>query len=199
MRSHKSNEKGGLMFKYMVPFLVIGISSAGPLLTNGDFEQTLDTAWTQTAYYPTYLDTIDRATGFHPDLDYEVRVKKYDYAYARLSQTVDIWTTDLEFSVDAKLYAYEYTSTASYWATASIVLAYRNVNGGLLGQTRICYNTPHCPYTNSSTFHMRLAPDPNNWYTYSFNINDELDSLPGVNPADVAKIEVALYDTTNGC
>ncbi len=187
------------MYKYLALFLIIGISSAGPLLTNGDFEDTLGTGWTSTIFYPTLSDTIDRSTDFDPDPDYEARVKKYDYAFARLSQTVDIWTTDLEFSVDAKLYAHEYTSTAPYWATASIVLAYRTENGTLLGQTRICNNTPHCPYTNSSTFHMRLAPDPNNWYAYSFNIADELESLPGVNPSNIAKIEVALYDTTSGC
>ncbi len=187
------------MHRYLVLLYTVTVANAAVFLTNGDFEQTLDNGWTDYISYPTSIDTIDRATGFHPDLDYEARVKKYDYAYARLSQTVDIWTTDLEFSVDAKLYAYEYNSAASYWATAAIVLAYRDVNGSLLGQTRICHNTPHCPYTNSSTFHIIPAPDPNNWYTYAFNINDELDSLPGVNPADVAKIEVALYDTTNGC
>ena len=195
----KQGKKGGFMYKYLALFLVIGISSAGPLLTNGDFEQPLDTAWTHTYLYPTYLDSTDRATNFHPDGDYEARVRKYDYAYNKLSQTVDVWTTDLEFSVDARLQAHEYNSAASYWATAAIVIAYRNASGGLLGQTRICHNTPDCPYTNSPTFHMILAPDQYNWYSYSFNINDELDSLSGVNPADVAQIEVALYDTTNGC
>ncbi len=187
------------MYRYLALFLVIGISNAGPLLTNGDFEQDLSIGWTETSYYPTSLDTIDRATTFHPDPDYEVRVKKYDYAYQRLSQTVDIWTTDLEFSVDARLYAHEYTPTAPYWATAAIVLVYRDNNNTRLGETRICYNSPHVPYTNTSTFHMVVVTDGNNWYNYSFNIDDELTNLSGVTPSDIAKIEVAFYDTTNGC
>lgn len=187
------------MYRCMMLFLVIGISNAGVLLTNGDFEQTLDIGWTDTIAWQTSIDTIDRGTGFDPDADYEARVKKYDYAYAILSQTVGVWTTDLEFSVTAKLYAHEYDPLDAYWATAGIVLSYLDESDSVLGQTRICYNTPHCPYMNSSTFHMRLAPDTSNWYSYSFSIDDELDSLAGVNPADIAKIEVALYDTTSGC
>ncbi len=187
------------MYKYIALFLVIGISNAGPLLTNGDFEQDLSVGWTKSEFWPSIYDTTDRATNYNPDPDYEVRVKKYDYAYVKLSQVVDIYTTDLEFSVDAKLYAHEYTPAAPYWATASIILAYLDEDESLLGQTRICYNTPDCPYTNSSTFHMIVVTDPNNWYNYSFNIDDELTNLSGVTPGDIAKIEVALYDTTNGC
>ena len=78
------------MQKYLVVLFVVGVGNAAVLLTNGDFEQVLDSGWTDNISYPTSIDTIDRATGFHPDLDYEARVKKYDYAYARLSQTVDI-------------------------------------------------------------------------------------------------------------
>lgn len=187
------------MNKYIALFLIIGISNAGVLLTNGDFEQDLDTGWTQTIQGALYLDTIDRATNYDPDPDYEARVKKYDAVYAKLSQTVNIETTDLEFFVSAKLYAYEYTPTVNYWASASVVLWYLDNNGDLLGETRICYNSPHCPYINSATFHMIEVADPNNWYDYSFNLDDELINLSGVNPLDIAKIEVALYDTTDGC
>ncbi len=187
------------MQRYLALLLIVGISSAAVLITNGDFEQELDIGWMQTIQGELSLDTIDRATDYDPDPDYEVRVRKYDAAYAKVSQTVNIATTDLEFSVYTKLYAHEYTPAENYWATASVALSYLDNNNTVLGETRICYNSPHCPYTNSDVFHMIEVVDPNNWYDYSFNINDELTNLGGVNPSDIAKIEVALYDTTDGC
>ncbi|UCG93264.1 MAG: hypothetical protein JSV97_06090 [candidate division WOR-3 bacterium] len=187
------------MYKYLALFLIIGISNAGVLLTNGDFEQELDIGWTQRIQGSNSYDTLNRATGYDPDPDYEVKVRKYDAAYMKLYQTVNIPTTDLEFSVNANLYAYEYDPADTFWASASVTLFYLDNDNNVLGQTRICYNSPHCPYTNSDFFHMIEATSPNNWHNYSFNIDDELVELPGVNPADIAKIEVALYDTTNGC
>jgi hypothetical protein len=183
----------------MCVFFIIGFASASILLTNGDFEQTLDTGWTDQIQGGSTQDTIDRQTYFHPDGDYEVRVKKYDDAYAKLWQTVDIPTTDLEFSVYTKLYAYEYDVLGTHWITAAVVLAYLDENDSLLGQTRICRNSNRCPYTNTPTFHMIPHMDPNSWSTYSFNINDELANLPGVTPSDIARITVALFDTTDGC
>ncbi len=187
------------MCKYLVLFYIIGFTQASVLLTNGDFEQVLDSGWTDKIAGASTLDTIDRQTHFHPDVDYEARVKKYDDAYAKLFQTVDIPTTDLEFSVYTKLYAYEYNPIGVNWITAAVVLAYLDENDSLLGQTRICYNSPRCPYTNTPTFHMIPHPDPSSWSTYSFNIDDELRNLSDVTPSDIAKITVALFDTTNGC
>ena len=186
------------MCRYFALFLLVAVGSASVLLTNGDIEQDINVGWTLSGTMYS-LDTVDRATNYDPDGDYEVRVKKYDAPYVKLSQIVDIPTTDLEFSVDVKLFAQEFNPTEPYWATAAVVLYYLDANEDLLGQTRICYNTPHCPYTNSNVFHMIEVPSGTNWYDYSFNINDELDNLSGVNAADIAKIEVALYDTTDGC
>ncbi len=180
--------------------LFISISSAGALLTNGDFEEPLHIGWSLHIDDPMAgYDTLDRDTSFHPDPDYEVKVKKFNLFYARLYQTVEIPATDLAFSVYAKLYAYEHSPSQSYWAAASIVLSYLNSNDNLLGQTRICYKTPHCPWNNSDTVHLIVANDTLNWYTYSFNINDELTNLPGINPLEIAKINITMLDTTNGC
>ena len=187
------------MKRIVILLINLCIGSAAVLLTNGDFEQNLNVGWMEVVQGQETGDTIDRNVSFHPDPDFEVRVKKYDAAYARLYQTVDIATTDLEFSVDAKLVAYEYTPGDIRWATASIVLEYRNDQDSALGQTRICYNSPHCPYTNTATFHMIEAIDTTNWHTYAFNVDDELVNLPGVYPPDIARIEVSLYDTTDGC
>ncbi|MCS7258011.1 MAG: hypothetical protein NZ601_01360 [candidate division WOR-3 bacterium] len=178
---------------------VVNLLSAGELLTNGNFEQPLDIGWYSTIVTATSYDTIDRQTFFHPDPDYEVRVKKYDAVCAKVYQTISIPTTDLDFSVNAKLYAYEYTPTASYWAAAAIILRYLDDNNNWLGETRITYKTPHSPWINTSTVHLINAPDPNNWYQYNFNLNSELANLSGINSSAIRKIQVLLMDTTNGC
>jgi hypothetical protein len=186
------------MLRYCSLLVLVALGSASVLLTNGDFEQDLSAGWTLSGTMYS-LDTVDRATNYDPDADYEARIKKYDAPYVKLAQTVDIPTADLQFSVDVKLYAQEFDPLDVYWATAAIVLYYRDANNNLLGQTRICYNTPHCPYTNSNVFHMIEVPTGTDWYNYTFDIDYELDNLPGVSPANIAKIEVALYDTTDGC
>jgi len=185
------------MFRYLTLFVIIGIGSAGVLLTNGDFEQELSVGWLQFAQYQGASDSIDRATSFDPDPDYEVRVKKYCAGNMKLYQCTEIPTTDLEFSVYAKLYAD--VSSSSYWSAAAIILAYINNSNTVLGETRICYKTSSCPWSNSPTLHLIVVTDPNNWYNYSFNIADELTNLPGVNPSDIARIEVSLYSVSNAC
>lgn len=187
------------MHRYISLLFIAALGSTSVLLTNGDFEADLSTGWTAAFQGQLSTDTIDRAVSFNPDPDYETRVKKYDATSAKLYQTVYVPTTDLQFSADVSLYAYEYTPSEPYWAQASLVLYYIDGNDNILGQTRICHNSPHTPYTNSSTFHMILVAEPSNWYNYTFNLSDELPNLTGVNPTDIAKIQVALYDTTDGC
>lgn len=183
----------------LVLLMFVAVSNAGRLLTNGNFEQPLTTGWYSAFGLPNVYDTIDRQTYFHPDPDYEVRVKKYDADYAKLYQTVNIPTTDLQFSISAKLFAYEYNPSASYWAAAAVCLRYLDANGNQLGETRIAHMSPHCPWTNTSTVRIIPVTDPANWYNYQFNVNNELANLPGVNPLQIRKIQVALLDTTNGC
>ncbi|MEO0077250.1 MAG: hypothetical protein ABIK19_06250 [candidate division WOR-3 bacterium] len=188
------------MYKYLVVFGVLfNWAIAGHLLTNGDFEQPLNIGWYSSFGLPGAYDTIDRQTYFDPDPDYEARVKKYDEMYAKLYQTVNVPTTDLDFSINAKLYAYEYTPGSGYWAAAAVCLRYLGANNNLLGETRIFHKTASCPWTNSSTIHLIHVTDPNNWYNYSFNLNNELANLPGVNAHNIKKIQVVLIDTTNGC
>ncbi len=188
------------MYKYLIILLlIIDLCSAGRFLTNGDFEQPLNIGWTQSIVTATTGDTIDRATDYDADPDYEVKVKKYDAVSAQIYQTVNVPTTDLDFSATAKFYAVEYTPTATYWAAAAICLRYLDQNNNLLGETRICYKTPHCPWTNSNTLHLIVEMFPNMWANYSFNLNNELTNLPGVNPSNIRKVQVALLDTTNGC
>lgn len=182
----------------LLALFTVGIS--GRLMTNGDFEQSIGVGWTTSIGSQTSYDTIDRQTHFHPDPDYEARVKKYDATLAELSQIVTIPTIhDLQFSASAKLYAYEYNTSATYWAAAAICLKYLGASNNLLAETRITNKSMHCPWTSSNTLHLITVTDPNNWYNYSFNIISELQNFPTINPNVIKKIEVALIDTTNGC
>ncbi len=187
--------KGGIM-KMLIPiFLMIGLVSAGNWLVNGDFEEALNTGWTSTQS-GSYI-YIDRAITYEPDPDYEVRVEKgTGNGYARLSQTIDITTpSEFTFSTKAKLYAYDNNADTLTYAAAAIRIIYRNATGALLGETRICQFTAPCPWQNTSTIHLITVSD-SLWHNYSFNLQTELGNLPGVNPANVKKVEIALYDTT---
>jgi hypothetical protein len=176
------------------------LGRAHELVVNGDFELDIANGWSidsvegMTPYY----DTLDRDTSFNPNPGYEARVKKYDSAHAMLYQIFDVSTTNLDFAIAAKLYAVEYNPGGTYFAAASVVLSYMSGSGAVLGETRICYITSHCIWADGPTLHLIMAPD-SNWNAYSFNVNDELANLPGVNPLDIAKVRVALFDTTNGC
>ena len=182
------------MHKYLILFLVAGICSASVLLTNGDFELALTNGWQMTEGGS--YSTVDRSTAYDPDPDYEARARDQYGSYAKLWQTVDIPTTDLEFAVNAKLYAYDNNEDTLCWAGAAVVISYLDGNGQSLGKTMICRFTTPCPWVNTSTCHLILASDTS-WHSYAFNINSELSNLPGTNGADVKKIEVALYAATD--
>lgn len=159
------------------------------LVTNGDFEQPLAVGWQQNTSGTNCV--IDRQTSYDPDPDYEVQVYKgTGTGYARLYQAVTVATTDLDFSADLKLIAT--TTSSTCWAGAALVIGYLNAAGSLLGETMICRRTPACPWTNSPTRHLIDATDTL-WHNYAFNINAELANLPGVDPAGIAEIEIALY------
>ena len=174
---------------------MVGLVSAGNWLINGDFEQDLSTGWTTTQGGSSI--TIDRATTYESDPDYEVRVEKgAGSGFATVSQTIDITTPgEFSFSIKAKLYAYDNNADTLTYAGTAVKIIYCNTSGTLLGETRICQFTAPCPWQNTSTCHLITVSD-SLWHTYSFNLQTELGNLPGVNPANVKKVEVALYDTT---
>ncbi|MEO0165572.1 MAG: hypothetical protein ABIL39_05485 [candidate division WOR-3 bacterium] len=176
----------------LIPFVC---ALAQNLLVNGDFEQDISVGWTKdTSGYSIY---IDRATDYEPDPDYELRVEKQTSSgYARVKQIVDIPSVNnITFSVKAKLYAYDNNADTLTFAAAAVIIGYRNSSGVLLGETRICQFTAPCPWQNTPTCHLIMVND-SLWHTHSFSLSSELQNLPGVNPANVQKIEIAFYDTT---
>jgi hypothetical protein len=186
--------------KLSVLLLVVlaGVGFAAERLTNGSFEMPLAPDWTQTVLpdYSTY--EIEQATAYHPDADNEVLVYKYDADVAKIEQTVSVTDVNLYFGYSAKMTATEFTPTESYWAAAAIWLFYKNEFGAVLGETRIVFPTFHCPWSSSPTVHLITVPDTL-WHDGLLDIAAELGNLPGVNPADVKQITVAIGDTTDGC
>ncbi len=182
--------------KYIIASLLLaGVLFAQNLLVNGDFEQPLSNGWAiDSGGYYIY---IDRATTYDPDPDYELRVEKQaGSGFARARQIVDIPSVDnINFSVKAKLYAYDNNADTLTYAAAAVRIYYKNTSGTTLGETRICQFTAPCPWQNTPTCHLIITND-SLWHTYSFSLSSELQNLPGVNPADIRKIEITFYDTT---
>lgn len=183
------------MSKYLVlSIMITSIAFAGNLLVNPDFELDLATGWIATTNGAN--DTINRATGYDPDPDYEAFIfKGYGSGYAKLAQPVTVPSTDLDFSVRAKIYAYDNNADTLCWAAAGVIISYMDDLDMILGDTRICMRTTPCDWQNSSTCHLITVSD-SFWHDYSFNIDDELLNLPGIDPGDVKKISIAFYDTT---
>lgn len=182
---------------FLATIIFISLASAGNWLINGDFEQDLNIGWTTNQSGSNI--TINRATTYEPDADYEVLVQKgAGNGYARILQMAleNITTpSEFNFSIKAKLYAYDNNADTLTWAAAAVIVGYYNATGTKLGETRICQFTAPCPWQNTSTCHLIIVSD-SLWHTYSFNLQSELGNLPGVNPSNVKKVEIALYDTT---
>ncbi len=177
------------MHRYLTLLLLVVFGSASVLLTNGDFEEDLSIGWEQTVSGS--ATSILRDINYDPDPDYEAYVYKgTGDGYAKLSQIAHIPTTDLEFSAWVKLHASSNSTTC--WAGAAFVITYMDNSGDVLGETMICRMTYASTWANSPTRHLIVAADTN-WHLYAFNIESEFENLSGINPDDVARIEVALY------
>ncbi len=159
------------------------------LLSNSNFEQPLTTGWSRDSVGINFI--IDRATNYDPDPDYEARVQmNTDIGYAKLYQRVDIPGVNLMFSCNARLVAT--TTSSTCWAGTALIIGYLNASNTLLGETMICRRTAACPWQNTTTRHLIDAVDTL-WHNYGFNISNELANLPGVNPANIARIEISLH------
>jgi hypothetical protein len=183
------------MRRHFCFLLIISLGFAWDLVSNGDFEEDLTTGWQQASSGSSVY--IDRSVTYHPDADYEARTEKGDGSgYAKLYQIMDIPTTDLDFSCSAKMWAYDNHATA--WCGAAVRIYYLNLSSSVLGVTMICMRSTQNPWNNTSTCHIIPVTD-SLWHDYAFNINDELTNLSGVNPSQVARIQIALFDTCYDC
>ena len=165
------------------------------LVQNGDFESELD-YWTEEVNNNQGSHSITRSTSYRPGPDYSVRVYKYMRYFARLYQVVDIPSTDVRFSGQARLIASKGTANG-YYAYAALILDYRNSAGGSLGRTMILKKVGSYFPENTPTQHI-VNVTSNEWEDYSFSIADELDNLTGVDPNEVAAISVILESYGTG-
>jgi hypothetical protein len=164
------------------------------LVINGGFEQAFTTGWQQETVGSAWY--IDRATNYDPDPDYEAFVRHYTGSgSARLYQDVVIPSTNVEFAVRARILA---TATSPAWAGAAVVLSYLDQHGFLLGETYIGVKSATCPWNDGPTLHV-IAAAYDVWMDYGFNVADELNHLPGVDPAAVHKIRISLYVRAADC
>jgi hypothetical protein len=180
----------------LLAVLVAAMAYGQELLTNGDFELPLETGWIVDSGEYGYK-YVDRDTGYHPDPDYEA----FDSIYAgngfvSIGQVVDVPGIVLLLTFDASFAIGGGSSTC--WPVAYVGISYYDNTDTKLGETRICYRNSYCTWTPSPTLSLTDITNPD-WTTYTVNIVDELgERLPGVNPGDVARIGVALVDTTAG-
>jgi hypothetical protein len=178
----------------LVVVLVLPSSAmAIELAANGDFEVDLSLGWK--------METLGSATSFSRDTTYdgdpdtEVLVEKgTGNGHALLNQTVVVPSTDVSFSVHARI---EVSSTSGPWAAAGVALHYESAVGDVLGTTMIVGRTVDCPWIDSDSFHMIPAPD-GEWNLYAFNVADELINLPGVDMMAVHQIRISLYGQVGG-
>ncbi len=177
----------------LIPLLFLSLASAQELLTNGDFEQEITVGWVWT-YSGSGTHLADRQVGYHPDPDYEAHTYQYDNpGESRLAQKVETPGVMLELSFWAKFE--EGAGSSTCWPAACFAVCYYDAADVLLGETRFYYST-YANWTPSPTLSLYRITNPD-WQQYTLNIADELNqNLPGVNPADVAKIEVALWSVT---
>jgi hypothetical protein len=173
--------------------LLLALGSGQQLLVNGDFEQDLSNGWVMFGE-GSGTHYADRATDYQPDPDYEAYTYQYDNPGSmRLGQTVDAPGIQLELSFWASFA--EAGGSSTCWPAACFSVCYRDAADALLGETRYYYST-YANWTSTSTLSLIRVTDPN-WRQYTLSIADELsEHLPGVNPGDVARIEVALYSYT---
>lgn len=162
------------------------------LVTNGQFELPLDSGWQQDVSG----GSIDRATNYDPDPDYEVWCYKATGAgFARLLQTISLQGVDVDFSAALRV-AVSATSTA--WAAAGLSLTYLDAAQQPLGETFVGVHTQYCPWSDSPTFHI-VYLDPSVWQTSGFSIQDELVNLSGVDPDEVKAVQVMVHVEVYDC
>ncbi|MEO0079226.1 MAG: hypothetical protein ABIK44_00915 [candidate division WOR-3 bacterium] len=177
----------------LIPTLALSLSLGQELLVNGDFEQELSVGWTYTdSGSGTHL--AQRGTEYQPDPDYEAYVYQYDNpGWTRLSQRVDVPGVALQLSFWARFN--EGGGSSTCWPAACFQVCYYNDDNVLLGETRYYYST-YADWVPSPTLSLYRITNPD-WSRYELNIPDELtQNLPGVNPGEVAKVEVALFSYT---
>ncbi len=164
------------------------------LVLNGDFEEDLAVGWFERN--DATASTILRTTLAHPDPDYEAQLS-VDNGVGELGlvQRFPVPNLDLAISADLKIYA---DGTGGAWAVGGLMLTYRDRNWAVLGSTAVVYPSRDCPWTDTPTFHV-IYTGLDTWQTHGFDLTDELENLPDVDPAAIAWLDVAVMIEAENC
>jgi hypothetical protein len=175
---------------------LIGMA-AGNLLTNGDFEQTLDVGWTDTVVGSVGSSQFERTDTLGQTTGYAARVVKYLASYAALGQTVTVPNTNLTLSFDGRFRIGGGSSTC--WPVAAMFIRYLDNSGAELGNTKMILHGEFCNWTNSDSAHLIEIEIPEVWQPHTLDVAQEIsNNLPGVNPANVKQIRIELFAYDNG-
>jgi hypothetical protein len=177
--------------------LLTGIIPGVELLENGDFESDLSLGWIQNLGGSNY--EIDRDTLYHLDPDHEAYVEKFLQVYCALEQTVPVVGLDLLFTAEARFDNFCQENPYEFFAASAVRLEYLDDTRSVLGETRIYNGTVYCDWASSSELHLIEVTD-DRWHEFSLLIQDEMEHLPSVDPAEVHSIRVGLYSfNTESC
>lgn len=160
------------------------------LINNGDFENPLTTGWQEEINNVRGFSEITRETTYNPDDDYEARIYKEESFFASLIQTVPIPSLDLDFKAN-----YCFTASASdaqVPCIASINVEYLDAAGITLGKTIFYVSQPEDMYGNDPVTAV-YPVEMGIWATRSFNIQNAVADLTGVNPDLITQIKISLY------
>jgi len=178
--------------------LLAGAVHADNLLTNGDFEQPLETGWTQDVDNLAGEYRFERSDTFgQPDPGYAAKAYKYLAYHASLTQTVDVPGVDLSLTFNGRLIISGGSSTC--WPVATVIVSYLDETDSTLGRTLIILRDEYCTWTESDSVHFIEVTLPGEWTQYRLDVADELSAnLPAVAPADVRRVKLELFAYDNG-
>ena len=90
------------------------------------------------------------------------------------------------------------TASGGAWCVSALILNYMDQFGAPLGRTAIAARSDICPWVASPTFHI-LDVVPNVWGEFSFNLEDELAHLPGIDGSQIRQMEIELVALAVDC
>ena len=165
------------------------------LLMNGAFAAPLTNGWTESN------NDIVGTGSVTTLIDGGAAVKKEQCGYRALSQDVQLASTTMVFSTNAKFHAE--ASKPGYHAWSGVVLTYLNKEGKSLGTTTIGYATEEAGWHDTPTAHYIWAQKQDVFADYSVSIADELKThLKSVSPTQVDRLRVeykAFGSGTSSC
>jgi len=167
---------------------------AREFVVNGCFEEELSIGWNESMTLPGAV--VERRTDLDPDEDYELHIQLTgSEGITRLFQRWEIACTGMQFSAKLRCST---DGTGGAWTAAGVVLRYLDCQMAELGESAIVSKSRDCPWADSPTFHL-IEISKIDWGVYAFDLDDELLNLPGIDPEQIAFLDVMLMYEADNC